>query len=170
MKWSTYSYSRIFGIRHGQRISTNQRRVHEEKNSRYSYRHLNGNRIDPSVHISERKEKMNFLDELLKEAEKADEKKRIQMSKVRCDQVLQSIAMLETKIDEVNGIAEHEQKIIAEWQQSQNGKLQPPRLEKLCPLTFCANDCLKEITPGEYLVGVSISAERRLPTGLLLWR
>jgi hypothetical protein len=67
---------------------------------------------------------MNFLDELLKEAEEADEKKRIQMSKVRCDQVLQSIAVLESKIDEVNSIAEHEQKIIAEWQQQENGKLE----------------------------------------------
>jgi hypothetical protein len=67
---------------------------------------------------------MNFLDELLKEAEEADEKKRIQMSKVRCDQVLQSIAVLESKIDEVNEIAEHEQKIIAEWQNSENGKLE----------------------------------------------
>jgi hypothetical protein len=67
---------------------------------------------------------MNFLDELLKEAEEADEKKRIQMSKVRCDQVLQSIAVLENKIDEVNNIAEKEQKIIAEWQQSENGKLE----------------------------------------------
>ena len=67
---------------------------------------------------------MTFLDELLKEAEEADEKKRIQMSKVRCDQVLQSIAILESKIDEVNSIAEHEQKIIAEWQSSENGKLE----------------------------------------------
>ena len=67
---------------------------------------------------------MTFLDELLKEAEEADEKKRIQMSKVRCDQVLQSIAVLESKVEEVNNIAEHEQKIIAEWQQSENGKLE----------------------------------------------
>ena len=67
---------------------------------------------------------MNFLDELLKEAEEADEMKRIQMSKVRCDQVLQSIAVLESKIVEVNNIAEQEQKIIAEWQQSENGKLE----------------------------------------------
>ena len=67
---------------------------------------------------------MTFLDELLKEAEEADEKKRIQMSKVRCDQVLQSIAILESKIDEVNSIAEHEQKIIAEWQSSENSKLE----------------------------------------------
>ena len=67
---------------------------------------------------------MNFLDELLKEAEEADEKKRIHMSKVRCDQVLQSIAVLETKAEEVNSIAEHEQKIIAEWQQQENGKLE----------------------------------------------
>ena len=67
---------------------------------------------------------MNFLDELLKEAEEADEKKRIEMSKVRCDQVLQSIAVLESKVDEVNNIAEHEQKIITEWQQSENSKLE----------------------------------------------
>ena len=67
---------------------------------------------------------MNFLDELLKEAEEADEKKRIQMSKVRCDQVLQSIAVLEAKVEEVNNIAEHEQKIIADWQESEKGKVE----------------------------------------------
>lgn len=67
---------------------------------------------------------MNFLDELLKEAELADEKKRLEMSKVRCDQVLQSIAVLESKIEEVNTIAEQEQNIISEWQQSENRKLE----------------------------------------------
>ena len=67
---------------------------------------------------------MNFLDELLKEAEEADDKKRIHMSKVRCDQVLQSIAVLEAKAEEVNNIAEHEQIIIADWQGSENGKLE----------------------------------------------
>jgi predicted acetyltransferase len=46
------------------------------------------------------------------------------MSKVRCDQVLQSIAVQEEKIEEVNNIAEHGQKIITEWQQSENGKLE----------------------------------------------
>ena len=97
--------------------------MHEEKNNR------NNNRGHSRSHIGTRfdipmEAKMNFLDELLKEAEEADEKKRIQMSKVRCDQVLQSIVILETKVEEVNTIAEHEQKIIAEWQQSENGKLE----------------------------------------------
>jgi len=32
--------------------------------------------------------------------------------------------VLESKIEEVNGIAEHEQKIITEWRQSENGKLE----------------------------------------------
>jgi hypothetical protein len=92
-----------------------------------------------------------WLTELFTASEKQEEEHKAQMSKICCDRVLQSIAILESKVGEVNGIAEHEQKIIAEWQQSQNGKLQPPRLEKLCPLTFCANDCLKEIAPGPLL-------------------
>jgi len=84
---------------------------------------------------------MNFLDELLKEAEEADEKKRIQMSKVRCDQVLQSIAILEGKIDEVNSIADHEQKIIAEWLQSENGKLERQ-------ISWLARQCEEYIRSG----------------------
>jgi len=96
--------------------------VHEEKNSRNNNRGHSRNHIGARIDIPVEAQ-MNFLDELLKEAEEADEKKRIQMSKVRCDQVLQSIAVLEGKIDEVNNIAEHEQKIIAEWQQSETGKL-----------------------------------------------
>ena len=38
--------------------------------------------------------------------------------------MLQSIAVLESKIEEVNDIAEHEQKIIVEWQQSETEKLE----------------------------------------------
>ncbi len=65
-----------------------------------------------------------WLTDLLELSEKQDAERRVQMSKVRCDQVLQSIAVLESKIEEVNGIAEHEQKIISEWQQQENGKLE----------------------------------------------
>lgn len=65
-----------------------------------------------------------WLTELLDAAEKQEEQHKAQLSKIRCDQILQSIAVLETKTDEVNNIAEHEQKIIAEWQQSENGKLE----------------------------------------------
>ena len=65
-----------------------------------------------------------WLTDLLEVSEKQDAERSMQMSKVRCDQMLQSIAVLESKIEEVNDIAEHEQKIIAEWQQSENGKLE----------------------------------------------
>jgi len=97
--------------------------THEEKNNRDNNRGHSRNYLGARLNIL-KEARMNFLDELLKEAEEADEKKRIQMSKVRCDQVLQSIAVLEGKVDEVNNIAEQEQKIITDWQQSENAKLE----------------------------------------------
>ena len=65
-----------------------------------------------------------WLTELLDAAERQEDKHKAQLSKIRCDQILQSIAVLESKTEEVNSIAEHEQKIIAEWQSSENGKLE----------------------------------------------
>jgi len=38
---------------------------------------------------------MHFMDELLLEAEKAEEKQRLEMTKLRADQVLMAIQLLE---------------------------------------------------------------------------
>ncbi len=69
------------------------------------------------------KEAPSWLTELLESSERQETERRIEMSKIRCDMILQSIAVLESKIEEVNEIAEHEQKIIAEWQSSETDKL-----------------------------------------------
>lgn len=69
------------------------------------------------------KEAPPWLTELLDLSERQDAERSMQMSKVRCDQVLQSIALLESKKEEVDSIVEHEQKILAEWQNTETNKL-----------------------------------------------
>ena len=65
-----------------------------------------------------------WLTELLDAAEKQEGEHKAQLSKVRCDQILQSIVKLESKVEEVNSIAEKEQTMVAEWQKSECGKIE----------------------------------------------
>lgn len=65
-----------------------------------------------------------WLTEILDAAEKQEIEQKERLSKVRCDQILQSIAVLESKAEEVTDIVEHEQKILAEWQKSETDKLE----------------------------------------------
>lgn len=65
-----------------------------------------------------------WFDEMMQELEKKEEDRRLQMNKIRCDAVLQAIAVLEDRIAEVNDIAAKERAIIGEWEQSETGKLQ----------------------------------------------
>jgi hypothetical protein len=64
-----------------------------------------------------------WFDEMMIEVEKKEEDRRLEMNKIRCDQVLQTIAVLEDKIAEVNDIATKERQIIDEWELSEAGKL-----------------------------------------------
>jgi hypothetical protein len=66
----------------------------------------------------------SWFDDLMIEIEKKEEDRRIQMNKIRCDQVLQAISVLEVKIAEVNDIASKERAILDEWEQSQTSKLE----------------------------------------------
>ncbi len=65
-----------------------------------------------------------WFDDLMIEIEKKEEDRRLQMNKIRCDQVLLAISVLEGKIAEVSDIASKERQIIDEWEQSQTSKLQ----------------------------------------------
>jgi hypothetical protein len=67
---------------------------------------------------------MTFIDELLAEAEIADAKVRIEMSRLRADQTLAALAVLEAQADEVNKLAEAEVKIIQDWRQQELQKVE----------------------------------------------
>ena len=65
-----------------------------------------------------------WFDEMMEQLEKKEDDRRIEMNKIRCDQILQTISVLENKIAEVNDIATKERQIIDEWEQSETNKLQ----------------------------------------------
>jgi hypothetical protein len=65
-----------------------------------------------------------WFDEMMLQLEKDEDNRRIEMNKVRCDQVLQTISVLENRIAEVTDVATKERQIIDEWEQSEASKLQ----------------------------------------------
>lgn len=67
---------------------------------------------------------MKWLDELLEEAEKAEKGRKLEMDKIRCDQALQTIKVLQQKTSEVEAIAAQETKLIEDWKAAEVGKLQ----------------------------------------------
>ena len=66
---------------------------------------------------------MNFIDALLAEAESADAKKRIEVNKLRADQLLMAISVLEDKADEVNRLVDSEVALFEEFRSAEISKL-----------------------------------------------
>jgi hypothetical protein len=62
---------------------------------------------------------MTFIDEILAEAEVREKQERIQMDKLRADQLLQAIAKLEAQADEVNKLANDEIEIVECYRESE---------------------------------------------------
>jgi hypothetical protein len=67
---------------------------------------------------------MTFIDELLAEAEVKEKEERLEMSKLRADQVLAALSVLEQKAAEVNSLADDGTKLIEEFRQSGLQKLE----------------------------------------------
>ncbi len=67
---------------------------------------------------------MTFIDELLLEAEKADEQRRIELDKLRADQLLMAVQVLEGQLADVNKIADDEIQIIEQYRKDEGGRLQ----------------------------------------------
>jgi phage host-nuclease inhibitor protein Gam len=67
---------------------------------------------------------MTFIDELLLEAEIKEKDQLLQMSKIRADQILAAIAVLEQNVEEVNQLADAELKLIEEYRQVELQKIQ----------------------------------------------
>lgn len=58
---------------------------------------------------------MNFMEELLLEAEKAEENQRIEMDRLRADQLLMTIEKLESQADELNKMVNSEISLIEDY-------------------------------------------------------
>ena len=67
---------------------------------------------------------MTFIDDLLLESEQREKEYRIEMSRLRADQVLMALAVLEEKVADVNELVEAETKILQDYQQAELQKLQ----------------------------------------------
>ncbi len=66
----------------------------------------------------------DWLQELLDAEEVNEEKQKLEMNKILADRALAAIAVLESKINEVNDIAEKEITLIQQWNLSELNKLQ----------------------------------------------
>jgi phage host-nuclease inhibitor protein Gam len=66
---------------------------------------------------------VTFIDELLQESEAADMKNKLEMNKLRADQLLMAISVLEEKLDEVSDLAKKEIALIEEFRTSETEKL-----------------------------------------------
>ncbi|MFA5833952.1 MAG: host-nuclease inhibitor Gam family protein [Bacteroidota bacterium] len=66
----------------------------------------------------------DWLQELLDAEEEKEKHQLIEMSKIKADQALAAISVIEAKINEVNDIAEKEISLIQNWNMSEVAKLQ----------------------------------------------
>jgi hypothetical protein len=72
-------------------------------------------------------ERIDFIEELLLQAEQADQEKKIEMDRLRADQILAAIARLEEGMEEVNGLCEKESKLIEEYRANELARLDKKR-------------------------------------------
>ncbi len=67
---------------------------------------------------------MNFMDELLAEVEEKEEKRKLELDRLRADQLLAAIGTLEKRADEINELADNEVKLIEEYRSVELTKIQ----------------------------------------------
>ncbi len=66
---------------------------------------------------------MTFIDELLAEAEVADGKKQIEVNKLRADQLLMALSVLEDKASEINTLVDSEIALFEDFRNAEISKL-----------------------------------------------
>jgi len=66
----------------------------------------------------------DWLQELLEDSEAIDQKRLLEMNKLRADQALAAIAVIEQQIAEAEQIAEQEVGIVTSWKEKETTKLQ----------------------------------------------
>jgi phage host-nuclease inhibitor protein Gam len=67
---------------------------------------------------------VTFIDELLQEAEVKEKQQIEEMNKLRADQILSALAVLEQQAEDVNKLADEETSIIEEYRQSELQKIE----------------------------------------------
>ena len=67
---------------------------------------------------------MNFMDELLAEVEEKEEKRKLELDRLRADQLLTAIGTLEQRADEINELADSEIKLVEEYRSVELAKVQ----------------------------------------------
>jgi hypothetical protein len=72
-------------------------------------------------------ERIDFIEELLQEAEKADQEYRVEMDRLRADQILAAIGKLEEGMTEVNDLCDKELKLIEEYRSNELARLDKKR-------------------------------------------
>lgn len=72
-------------------------------------------------------DRIDFIEELLLQAEQADKEKRISMDRLRADQILAAIAKLEEGMTEANGLCDAELKLIEEYRANELARLDKKR-------------------------------------------
>lgn len=65
---------------------------------------------------------MTFIDELLAEAEEAEEQRRLELDKVRADQLLSAITVLQQQAEEIETIADREVELIEHYRNTELAK------------------------------------------------
>lgn len=66
---------------------------------------------------------MHFIDELIQESEKAEEQQRLELTKLKADQLLMAIEVLEGQVEDVDNLFKDEFKIIDEYRQVEQERL-----------------------------------------------
>jgi hypothetical protein len=66
---------------------------------------------------------MTFIDELLLESEKAEDQQRLEMDKLRADQLLMGIQVLEDKVEELDTMVDCEIKLIQQYHKTEHERL-----------------------------------------------
>jgi hypothetical protein len=72
-------------------------------------------------------ERIDFIEELLFQAEQADQEKKIEMDRLRADQILAAIGKLEEGMAEVNELCEKELKLVEEYRANELARLDKKR-------------------------------------------
>ena len=72
-------------------------------------------------------DRVDFIEELLQEAEIADQQKRIEVDRLRADQILAAIAVLEDQMANVNDLVNRETRLLEEYRSSELSRLDKKR-------------------------------------------
>lgn len=69
----------------------------------------------------------DFIEELLFEAEQADQEKRIEMDRLRADQLLSAVGVLESQMSDVNVLVDKEIRLLEEYRSNELSRLEKKR-------------------------------------------